>query len=281
MTEERKPRTENARPMAGPATILFFHAHPDDEAIATGGTMALAAAAGHRVVLVVATKGEEGEVDDGFLDEGETLEERRVAETRAACEILGVDRLEFLDYRDSGMMGTPENGHTNSFWGADVDEAARRLAVILEEESADVLTVYDDHGGYGHPDHIQVHRVGHRAAQMAGTARVFEATMNREGLKQMQQDLRGADGDEDGPTDAIYDTIGTPDAEITTAVDVTSVLDVKRAAMAAHPSQISAESWFFRLPSDAFRMAFGTEWYLRTSPPFHGAIPDDRDDRLV
>jgi len=263
------------------ATLVFFHAHPDDEAIGTAGTMALAVASGHRVVLVVATKGEEGEVDDGVLDDGETLEDRRAAETLAAAEILGVDRVEFLGYRDSGMMGEPSNDNRSCFWRADLEEAAARLARILDREGADVLTVYDDHGGYGHPDHIQVHRVGHRAADLAGTPRVYENTMNRDRIGRMRSALRGADGDDEGDTDAIYDTIGTPDGEISTAVDVTTVLDKKRAAMMAHPSQIQADSWFFRLAPDAFSEAFGTEWYVRTRPPFEGAIPQDRDDRLV
>src|SRR6185436_922596 len=122
------------------ATLVFFHAHPDDECIATGGTMAKASADGHRVVLVVATKGEHGEVADGFLDPGERLWERRVAETHRAAEILGAHRVEFLGYVDSGMVGTPENDLPGSFWTADVDEAGDRLAAILREEHADVLT---------------------------------------------------------------------------------------------------------------------------------------------
>jgi LmbE family N-acetylglucosaminyl deacetylase len=165
------------------ATLVCFHAHPDDEAIATGGVMAAAADAGHRVVLVLATRGEHGEVDDGVLGEGETLAERRVLEVHAAAEILGVARVAFLDYVDSGMVGTPTNDEPGSFWSSDVEEAAQRLASVLREEQADVLTVYDAHGGYGHPDHIQVHRVGVRAAELAGTARVYEATMNRDHLK--------------------------------------------------------------------------------------------------
>ena len=139
--------------------------------------MVRAAREGHRVVLVIATHGEEGEVADGFLDEGEALEQRRIVETHTAAEILGVQRVAFLGYRDSGMMGTPSNDHPDAFWRADVDDAAQRLADLLTEEAADVLTVYDANGGYGHPDHIQVHRVGHRAAERAGTSRVFEATI--------------------------------------------------------------------------------------------------------
>ena len=243
--------------------------------------MALASDAGHRVVLVVATKGEEGEVDDGFLDPGESLEEQRVAETQAAARILGVHRIEFLGYRDSGMMGTSENDNPVSFWQANVDEAAARLADVLVEERADVLTVYDDHGGYGHPDHIQVHRVGHRAAEIAGTPRVYEATMNRDRIREVRGALGNADGDDGGSIDAVFETIGTPDVEISAAVDVSAVLDRKRAAMAAHPSQIVADSWFFRLLPDAFRSAFGTEWYNRTRPVFDGSVPDDRDAQLL
>ena len=115
-----------------PYTLVTFHAHPDDEAIATGGIMARAAAEGHRVVLVVATRGELGEVDDGFLDPGETLAERRVVETGRAAEALGVARVEFLGYTDSGMDGEPTNDAQGSFWSADLDEAAGRLAAILD-----------------------------------------------------------------------------------------------------------------------------------------------------
>ena len=164
------------------ATLVCFHAHPDDECIATGGVMAKASSEGHRVVLVVATKGEHGEVDDGFLAPGETLADRRVVETKAAADILGVDRVEFLGYVDSGMVDTPENDLPGSFWSADLEEAATRLAAILEDEAADVFTCYDEIGQYGHPDHIQVHRVGLRAAELAGTPKVFQSTINRDAI---------------------------------------------------------------------------------------------------
>src|SRR5690348_17455397 len=165
------------------ATMVSFHAHPDDECIACGGVIRKASEEGHRVVLVVATRGERGEVPDGLLADGEELWQRRVAETHASAEILGAQRVEFLGYIDSGMMGTPANAAPGSFWTAPVDEAAKKLAAILDEERADVLTCYDDNGGYGHPDHIQVHRVGMRAAELAGTARVFQNTMNRDHLR--------------------------------------------------------------------------------------------------
>src|SRR5262245_58329780 len=145
-------------------TIVFFHAHPDDEAIATGGSMARAKRDGHRVVLVSATRGELGEFAPDSLAPGEQLVDRRVAELHASAAVLGVDRVEFLGYRDSGMMGEPTNDDPDAFWSADIEQAAGRLARLLEAEHADVLTIYDDHGNYGHPDHIQVHRVGVRAA---------------------------------------------------------------------------------------------------------------------
>ncbi len=258
-------------------TIVTFHAHPDDEAIATGGTMARYSAEGNRVVLVVATRGEHGEVADGVLEPGEELWERRVAETERAAEILGVHRVAFLGYRDSGMMGEPTNDEPDAFWSADVDEAASRLAAILEEEGADVLTTYDDHGGYGHPDHIQVHRVGVRAAELAGTPVVYEATMNRDHilrlLRERQADI--PDG-VDAPNPDEFGEFGTPEALITTTVDVRDFVDKKRAAMAAHQSQIDENHFFLMMPTDAFREAFGHEWFMR-----RGAEPGIREGDLV
>ncbi|MDQ1381202.1 MAG: hypothetical protein QOJ71_1921, partial [Actinomycetota bacterium] len=157
-------------------TLVTFHAHPDDESIATAGTMARAKAEGHRVVLVLATRGELGEFSPAALSPGETLTERRVAEVNASAEVLGVDRVEYLGYRDSGMAGEATNEDAGAFARADIDEAAGRLARILQDEHADVLTIYDDHGGDGHPDHVTVHRVGVRAAELAGTKRVYEST---------------------------------------------------------------------------------------------------------
>ncbi len=172
------------------ATMVTFHAHPDDECITCGGVMRKAHEQGHRVVLVVATRGELGEVEDGFLGDDEELWQRRVKETHEAADILGASRVEFLGYTDSGMMGEATNDVPGTFWTADVEEAAGRLAAILREEDAEVLTVYDDHGGYGHPDHIQVHRVGVRAAELAGTPRVYQATMNRDADEPPARGLR-------------------------------------------------------------------------------------------
>lgn len=259
------------------ATLVTFHAHPDDEAIATGGVMAHAAAAGHRVVLVVATRGELGEVPDGFLRPGEALWERRVAETERAAAILGVARVEFLGYHDSGMAGEPTVDAPGSFWSADVDEAAQRVARLLAEERADVLTVYDDHGNYGHPDHVQVHRVGVRAAELAATPHVFEATMNRDYLQALMRERGAQLGADvpDAPDDEFLETFGTPEALLTTRVDVNEFVETKRAAMAAHASQIAESSFFLAMPDEAFRLTFGLEWFVR-----RGAEPGLRESSL-
>lgn len=245
------------------ATAVFFHAHPDDEAIATGGTMIRAAEAGHRVVLVCATDGAVGEVDDGVLGAGETLAERRAVELAVAAEMLGVHRVEFLGYRDSGMVDTHTNHHPECFWQADVEQAASRLADLLRHEGASVLTCYDSHGGYGHPDHIQVHRVGHRAAALAGISTVYESTMNRDHIRTLMEMAAEHDGVPEPPDGAQQETFGSLDVDITTAVDVAGVLQRKKAAMAAHASQIDEQSFFLQMPDEVFAMAFGVEWYIR------------------
>jgi LmbE family N-acetylglucosaminyl deacetylase len=257
-----------------PHTLVTFHAHPDDEAIATAGVMAKAASEGHRVVLVLATRGEHAGFGHELLADGEDMSQRRVDETRRSADILGVSRVEFLGYVDSGMMGTPENDADGSFWTADVDEAAERLAKLLEEERADVLTVYDDHGNYGHPDHIQVHRVGVRAAELAGTPLVYEATINRDHVRRMLEEqiaggndeLPGGLDPEDLP-DPDDTTFGSPESIITTMVDVRDFVDRKRAAMVAHASQIAESHFFLKMPPDIFREAFGYEWFIRRGVP--------------
>jgi len=256
------------------ATLVSFHAHPDDESIATGGVIAKAASEGHRVVLVFGTRGENGEYPEGFLDAGEDLADRRVKETLAAAEILGSHRVEWLGYRDSGMDGTDTNNDARSFHLADVDEAAQRLANILQEESADVLTTYDAGGGYGHPDHVKVHVVGHRAAEIARTPCLYEATMNRNHFVRLLEDAKSL-GIEDLPDPSEVGDFGVPEDQITTTVDVTDFLGVKRNAMRAHASQITETSFFLTMPEDVFRTTWGTEWFIRV-----GAPPGTRESSL-
>jgi LmbE family N-acetylglucosaminyl deacetylase len=253
-------------------TLVCFHAHPDDEAITTGGSMARAADEGHRVVLVVATNGDHGEVPDN-LAAGEAIVDRRRVETARSAAALGVHRVVWLGYRDSGMTGWEQNKHAESFMLAPVDAAAERLAAVLRDEHADVLTHYDWHGNYGHPDHIQVHRVGHRAGQLARTPAVFEATMNRDlVVRQMQAAIAAGDGnlpddfDPTGPADD-GNPFGTPEAELTHAVDVSAYVDKKRASIMCHASQATDTGMFLGMPPEIFRVAFGTEWYIKEGAP--------------
>jgi LmbE family N-acetylglucosaminyl deacetylase len=262
------------------ATVTFFHAHPDDEAIITGGTMASLAADGHRVVLVTATRGDLGEVPEGLLAPGESLAQRREVELAAAGDVLGVERQEFLDYLDSGMAGEDTNDREGSFAGADLDEAAGRLSRILGEEGSDVLVVYDDHGGYGHPDHVQVHRVGLRAAELAGTPVVYQVTIDRDHVRELIRQSEGTDWSMQDPTPDDLDSFGEPAERITTAVDVTAYLGAKREAMRAHASQIAEESFFLAMPDDAFAAVWGTEWYIRALPEYEGS-PGSRETALV
>jgi len=255
-----------------PFTLVSFHAHPDDEALLTAGTLARAAAEGHRVVLVCATHGESGLVASGLLG-GASLAQVRAAELQRSAHAIGATRVEFLGYADSGMAGTA----TPSGWGtpfarADVEEAGQRLAAVLREEEADAVTIYDPAGGYGHPDHVQVHRVGTRAAAIAGTPVVLEATADRDLLRRA---LRVARWIRRVPTGSLPIGIEdgyTPRAGLTHRVDVSGYLDRKRAAMAAHVTQSSAPdrtlAAFLRWPGPIYRRAFRHEWFVE-----HGRTP--------
>lgn len=262
------------------ATVTFFHAHPDDEAIATGGTMASLADEGHRVVLVTATRGELGEVPDGFLRPGESLGERRSVELAEASAVLGVARQHLLGYHDSGMEGEESNARDDVFATTDRDEAAGRLAAVLVEEESDVLVVYDEHGGYGHPDHVRVHDVGMAAADRAGTPVVYLTTMDRDVMAELRRRaVESGDGSDDEFEGA--DTMGEPATRITTELDVSPWLAAKRAAMAAHASQISEESFFLSLPDDLFAEVWGREWYIRVRPEPVGLGDGVREPGLV
>lgn len=261
-------------------TIVCLHAHPDDECMSTGGMIARAAQEGHRVVLIVATNGEHGEVPDDLLD-GETLVDRRRAETDASAEVLGVQRVIWLGYTDSGMTGWDGNDDPASFHRADLDEAAGRVAAVLNEERADVFTIYDWHGTYGHPDHVQVHRVGTRAAESANhPMRTIEATSNRDAMVAMITAARES-GLDVGPDDASEEfdpagpaddgnPFGEPESVITLCVDASDQIATKRAAMRCHRSQIADSSFFLEMPDDQFAEAFGFEWYIEhdRTPPY-------------
>jgi LmbE family N-acetylglucosaminyl deacetylase len=248
----------------GVSTIVFLHAHPDDEASQTSGTMARAVDEGHRVVLVVATNGDHGTAPDD-LAPGETVVDRRRREADDAARVIGLHRVVRLGYADSGMSGWEQNAAAGAFSRADLDEAADRFAAVLDEEDADVAVGYDWHGGYGHPDHVQVHQVLHRAmSRAARRPRALEATLNRGDLRRMAQAARDA-GQEVFDPDAPMDDgnpMGTPEEEIHWRVDVTGYLDRKRAALECHASQTSDVGMMLAMPPEVFAVAFGFEHYV-------------------
>lgn len=246
-------------------TLLLVHAHPDDECVATGGVMLRAHLDGHRVVLVTATRGEEGEIHN--MDEASTrprLGEVRTEELRRSCEILGVDRQEFLGYRDSGMAGTESNQDPRSFHQADLREAAERLATLMREERPDVVVTYTADGTYGHPDHVKAHHTTLAALDLLERegwrpAKAYLHAVPRSFIEQMTQ--RAREAGMEIPDGAIR-IMGIPDEEITTVVDVRDLVDRKRASFAAHVSQNDPNSPFATMAAQIFEAAFGTERFI-------------------
>ncbi len=249
-------------------TLVSFHAHPDDEALLTGGTLARAAAEGHRVVIVVATSGEAG-LSSGLA--GARLATRRLHELEAAAGVLGVARVVPLGYPDSGYspQGTSDGSSAGETGFASLDpaEPAARLAAILVEEQARVLTGYDAAGGYGHPDHVQVHHVARLAAQLAGTPRLLEATLPREPLARVAAVLRRMGTLLPVPVMPDLSAAYTERSRLTHRVDVRPQLDAKLAALRCHASQASGDegrrtiALLLSLPRWLQSAVLGREWF--------------------
>jgi LmbE family N-acetylglucosaminyl deacetylase len=246
------------------STLLLVHAHPDDESISTGGVMMKAHDEGHRVVLVTATRGEVGEISN--MDEAASrprLGEIRTEEMRRAGEILGVDRQEFLGYRDSGMRGTADNENPASFHRAPLAEAAERLAKILREERPQVVVTYDPTGTYFHPDHVKAHLITGAALDLLKAEgweprKLYWNAIPRSYIEAMG--ARMAEAGRPGPFTQIPG-MGVPDELLTTIVDVSAYIDRKRDAFRAHLSQNSPDMFFMNTPDEEFRRAFGRESY--------------------
>ncbi len=244
--------------------LVALHAHPDDESIFTGGTIATAVEAGWRVVLVVATDGDRGSRPP---TPGTDLAGHRRAEVRAAASILGIERVEFLGFGDSGYEVVSASGGaqarglvSGTLAAAHLDGAAASVRTILVEEGATALTSYDANGIYGHIDHVQVHEIGSRS--VAGTAcELYEATLDRGELRRMRSDLVGRGMDGSLWTSALTEQIGIDDGPDLVRVDVARHLPVKLAAVAAHSSQVLEAASFMGLPAGAFHHLFGTEWF--------------------
>jgi len=254
-------------------TILAFHAHPDDEALLTAGTLARAVSEGHQVILVLATRGDAGDVGAEVLRQDEDLAARRSQEAQASANAIGVKELRFLDYADSGL--TPDatgSWPDGSFCAATVGEIASHVIALLREFDADLLIADDRNGGYGHPDHQQVHRVAYEASLATGIP-FLQATIDREFLSggiELAKSL-GLEVPE-GFVPPDLSSWYSPHDEITHVVDVSSALGVRRASMAAHttqttgaPDSVRTLALFLGLPEDIFAIAFSTEWYVMSS----------------
>ncbi|WP_172892418.1 N-acetyl-1-D-myo-inositol-2-amino-2-deoxy-alpha-D-glucopyranoside deacetylase [Micromonospora coxensis] len=256
--------------------LLLVHAHPDDESIGTGSTMAHYAAAGAHVTLVTCTLGEEGEIHVPELAqlgaaEADQLGGYRIAELAAACAALGVTDHRFLGgagrYRDSGMMGLATNEHPRAFWRADLDEAAGHLLAVMREVRPQVMITYDPNGFYGHPDHIQAHRVAMRAAELAAAegcapAKVYWTAMPRSVLEAgLDQFTESSDNPFDGIESVDELPFGTPDAEIAARIDATEQHAAKEAAMRAHATQIPATSWLYSIAGNFGAEFMGVEYF--------------------
>lgn len=253
-------------------TLLFVHAHPDDEASTTGGTIAAYAAAGARVVLVTCTDGELGDSPRGHApdhDEHDSAEvvAHRAEELAESCRILGIARSVRLGYHDSGMMGWPQNDDPAAFWQLDVAVGGARLGEIIAEERPAAVVTYDENGFYGHPDHIQANRITRAALEaMEEPPPLFYATIPRSAFEHFNQmaseagvelpDDEGDDGAGEGGMPP-----GSPDEIVGVEIDVSAFTAVKRAALAAHASQTES-SFFLQLPEEVFGELFGREWFV-------------------
>lgn len=268
--------------MTSGLTLLCVHAHPDDEASTTGGILRTYADQGIRTVLVTCTDGALGDAPDGRPPDEDGHDPAAVAAHRSeelarAVEILGISRAEQLGYPDSGMEGWPQNDAADSFWRTPVAVAAERLVPILLEERPQVVVTYDERGNYGHPDHIQAHRVTMAAIDASGlTPSVFYSAIPKSAFRRFRELLRDAQIEVDWVTDESDEEppFGTPDDLIGAIIDVSSAADAKYAALAAHASQTEA-SFFLKIGPERFRQAFSHEWFVRARDPFGRTGIDD------
>jgi len=264
-------------PVAHPAlTLMAVHAHPDDEASTTGGILAKYAGEGVRTVLVTCTNGECGDGPNGAKpgepghDDAALVALRR-SELKESASILGVSHLELLGYRDSGMAGWASNHAPGAFAALPVEEAATPLVALLDHYRPQVVVTYDDYGFYGHPDHIQAHRVTVAALDRAGIpTKLYCPTVRRSRFAAFRERM-AEEGVE--PPDVDEDRFGSPDEAIAATIDCRGQVDAKRAALGAHASQ-SENIFFLRLPVSRFSEMFGTEEFLRLRDPADGPTPE-------
>ncbi|MGC9665998.1 PIG-L family deacetylase [Planosporangium sp. 12N6] len=266
-----------------PLTLMAVHAHPDDEATSTGGVLARYAAEGITTVLVTCTDGRCGDGPGGVKPgepghDPEAVVAMRRAELEESCAALKVTHLELLGYADSGMMGWPTNDAPGSFWTTPVAEGAQRLAELIRRYQPDVVVTYDENGFYGHPDHIQAHRITMAAVALTGSpAKVYWTTAPRSAMEQFGKVLRefGVEWEEPDPSPADPGPqIGLPDEEITTWVDTSTYGGQKFDALAAHASQ-SENIFFLRMGKERFTELMGMETFVRVHDRTGAALPEN------
>ncbi|MFI9031087.1 PIG-L family deacetylase [Streptomyces sp. NPDC053560] len=266
-----------------PLTLMAVHAHPDDEATSTGGVLARYAAEGIRTVLVTCTDGGCGDGPGGVKPGDAGHDPAAVAlmrrqELQESCDALKISDLEMLGYADSGMLGWPGNDAPGSFWQTPVEEGAARLADLMEHYRPDVIVTYDENGFYGHPDHIQAHRITMAALERTAlTPKVYWTTMPRSGMQRFEEILREVHPDmpEPDPAEAAaMAEIGLPDEEVTTWVDTTAFSGQKFDALAAHASQ-GENIFFLKMGKERFGELMGTETFLRVKDTTGAPVPED------
>jgi N-acetyl-1-D-myo-inositol-2-amino-2-deoxy-alpha-D-glucopyranoside deacetylase len=292
-----------------PAGLLLVHAHPDDEVFATGGLIARSIAEGRRVDLVVCTGGEEGEIHDPSLDPEEAkprMREIRAAELDCSAVALrgggpGALHLHRLGYRDSGMMDSEANAHPACFWKADLEEATGRLVSVIREAQPAVMVTYDAHGNYGHPDHINAHRIAVSAMQAAAdpsrftdaglawsAVKFYEVAFNRDRWSAVLAEMKerglklpwNMDAERESSESAEEESFGRPEAEITALVDVAAWAPAKMAAMECHRTQRQDFGWLLDLPDDLASRILSPESFVLTRWPTRGVATGLRESSL-
>ncbi len=251
-------------------SVLACYAHPDDEGFASGGLLAMLAAGGARVTLVCATNGDVGEISDPALATPETLWQVRKQELRNAMDVTGINDVRFLDYRDSGMDGTEDNRHPNAYCNADADAVIGQLIGIIAEVSPHVVLTHDPSGGYGHPDHKTMCLHATAAAECASdpdsaTPLLYYVCFPRGVFQRWWKEMTDRGITPPFAVDAI-ESLGTPDEEVTTTLDVSPWVETKLVSLACHRTQISGDGPFEQLPQDVVHRLMRTEYYQLAVP---------------
>lgn len=247
-------------------TLLAVFAHPDDESFATGGTLARYARAGVRVVLGCATRGEAGIVHEEGVPQPEDMGRVREEELRCACRVLGVEELRFLGYRDSGMAGAPDNQDPRALIQADPEEVVSRILGLFREFRPEVVITFGPDGGYGHPDHVAVHRyvrlAWERAAEPEGPPRkLYLLARPRSALRRLRQKMWELGMVDRPPDEEEIERFGLPDEQVTTRLDIRPYLEIKQQALRCHRTQLAPTSPWLRLPPQEMAELWGYEWF--------------------